>query len=316
MGQQQWKATRRGQRGGRQARQSHERNIFAGVQAHVGERLMAGLMSEAPEFSKNHAQSVEMPARLAALVPISLAEALSAANMGGDGERARTAGVQTYGGCPPVWIAGVLRLDELKQLHKVDLIGAKKGVLDSWSLIVCPQERNHPTKNWSLGRQCPPGLRVAKLEGRKMWPFGLVEFGTKVRKAADALSIIDISKQSRGKDAIMKKRKMAKCQNSEEVRETCAICSGVSIVQRHADRAFRELCRSARGGDLWARRASRCAAAMKSEAMAEISEGGGQVARVCEDRGFLKPKRGSLVESLLIKPCFLLCVTCFMDTVF
>ena len=55
----------------------------------------------------------------------------------------------------------------------------------------------------------------------------------------------------------IEKRKMAKRQNSDEVRETCAIGSRVSVVQRHADRAFREVRRSARGGDSWARRARR-----------------------------------------------------------
>ena len=161
-----------------------------------------------------------------------------------------------------------------------------------------------PDKNWGSGRQCPPGLRMAELddpaiyghflkhitEDHKLWPFGLVEFGTQIWKAADALSIkdsvpyqmrhsgpsIDISKQSRSLDAIMK-REMAKRQNSDEVRETCAIGSGASIVQRHADRTFREVRRSARGGDPWARRARRCAAARKSEVMVGISEGGGQV---------------------------------------
>ena len=74
--------------------------FLAGVKAHVRDRLMAGLMSEFPEFSKTG-----LSARLAAAVPISLAKALPAAS-----------------------------------------IGAKKGVLNSWSLIVCPQERKHPTK--------------------------------------------------------------------------------------------------------------------------------------------------------------------------
>ena len=58
-------------------------------------------------------------------------------------------GLQTY-----------LRPGELIQLHKMDLIGAKKVVLDSRSLIVCPQERNHPTKTGA----CPPGLRLAGLD--------------------------------------------------------------------------------------------------------------------------------------------------------
>ena len=71
---------------------------------------MAGMMSEVPEFcqtGRDHAQSVEMSARLAAPVPISLAKALSAASIGGYGERAHTEGVQAYGGCPPSRVAEV-----------------------------------------------------------------------------------------------------------------------------------------------------------------------------------------------------------------
>ena len=69
-------------------------------------------------------------------------------------------------------------------------------------------------------------------------------------------------------------------------RTTREIGYGVPVIQAHASRAFREMHRSARGGDLWARRARRCAAAVKGEVMVEVSDGQGQVARACEDRGF------------------------------
>ena len=75
----------------------------------------------------------------------------------------------------------------------------------------------------------------------------------------------------------MKKREMAKCQDSDEERETCAIGSGESVVQ--------EVRRTARGGDLRARRARGSAATMKSAVVVEVSEGDGQGARACEDRG-------------------------------
>ena len=51
------------------------------------------------------------------------------------------------------------------------------------------------------------------------------------------------------------------------------------------NRALRGVRRSARAGDPWTRRARRCAAAMKSEVVVEVSEGDGQVARACEDGG-------------------------------
>ena len=69
-------------------------------------------------------------------------------------------------------------------------------------------------------------------------------------------------------------------------RTTREIGYGVPVIQGHASRAFREMRRSARGGDPWARRARRCAAAVKGALMVEVSDGQGQVARACEDRGF------------------------------
>ena len=107
---------------------------------------MAGMMSEVPEFcqtGRDHAQSVEMSARLAAPDPLPVLAAMANELTRKEYRLMAVAlllGLQRY-----------LRLGELVQLHKVDLIGAKKGVLDSWRLIVCPQERNRPTKKRELG---------------------------------------------------------------------------------------------------------------------------------------------------------------------
>ena len=108
-----------------------------------------------------------------------------------------------------------------------------------------------------LGRQCSPGLRMtdeAAVTISEQWYKGPQTvafrtrgvFGTQFRKV-DALSIKDIlscqmrhsgpndiSKQSRSLHAIMQKTVMTKRQKSCEVRETCAIGSDVSVVQRHA----------------------------------------------------------------------------------
>ena len=70
-------------------------------------------------------------------------------------------------------------------------------------------------------------------------------------------------------------------------------------------------------GDSWVRRARRCAAA----AMKKVKWWWRSVKvmdRLLElvRTEALKPKRGSLVESLLIKPCLLLCVTCLKNNVF
>ena len=75
---------------------------------------------------------------------------------------------------------------------------------------------------------------------------------------------------------------MAKRQNGDEIRKARAIGTGVSVVQRHADRGFRAVRRSARG------RAAPVVAPplLKGDVVVEVSEGNGQVARACEDRGF------------------------------
>ena len=76
----------------------------------------------------------------------------------------------------------------------------------------------------------------------ELWPFGLVAFGTQFRKAADALTIKDSAVPDATPGSDNETMEMAKRQNCGEVRETCAIGSGVSVVQRHAHRAFQEEC--------------------------------------------------------------------------
>ena len=120
------KTTRRVQRGGRRARRIHERHVFfAGLQAHVGERLTTARRSEAPEFCKTKCVTTPMawrclrgwrrlfPSRSRAF-PLPVWAAM--------------AGVLAYGSCFS-FAETHLTPSELVQLHNMDLIEAKKGVL-------------------------------------------------------------------------------------------------------------------------------------------------------------------------------------------
>ena len=105
--------------------------------------------------SQDHAQNVEMSARLAALVPISLAEALSAASMGGDGERAHGSGTGVAG------VFETWRVDTTPQ-SGLDW-GEERGPGQLEPGRVSAGEKP-PDKNWGLGRHSPPGLRKAELD--------------------------------------------------------------------------------------------------------------------------------------------------------
>ena len=63
-------------------------------------------------------------------------------------------GLQTY-----------LRLGEMVNLCKPDLIDAKRGVLGSWSFLRLSTRKKPPDKNRNLGRQCTLGLLVPELDG-------------------------------------------------------------------------------------------------------------------------------------------------------
>ena len=242
-----------------------------------------------------HEQSVEMSARLAAPVRP----------------------------CPlPVWAAVANEL--IWQEFKLMAVSPPSGVAD---VFETGQASTTPQSGliWSEEKGWPFLKNGTK--DHKLWPFGLMEFGTDFWKAADALSIkdmvlcqmrhsrptMDISKQSRSLDAIMKMRKMAKRQNSDDARETRATGCGVSVVQQHADRAFSRSAQIVSRCDSSARRARRCADAMKSEVVVNVMDRLRELVRI----EALKPKRGSLVESLLIKPSLLLCVPiCFWTVEF
>ena len=107
-------------------------SFFAGVQAHVGERLMAELMSEVPEFSKTGRRTTPRvwrclrgwrrlcPSRSRRPYPLPAWAAMANELTRQEYRLVAVAlllGLQTY-----------LRPGGLVQLHKVDLIGAKKGV--------------------------------------------------------------------------------------------------------------------------------------------------------------------------------------------
>ena len=72
--------------------------------------------------------------------------------------------------------------------------------------------------------------------------------------------------------------------------KTCEIGSGVPVIQRLAVAHLEKCAYLLEEVIPWARRARRCAAAVKGEVMVEVSDGQGQVARACEDRVFLRPK--------------------------
>ena len=107
-------------------------SFFAGVQARVGERLMAELMSEVPEFSKTGRRTTPRvwrclrgwrrlcPSRSRRPYPLPAWAAMANELTRQEYRLVAVAlllGLQTY-----------LRPGGLVQLHKVDLIGAKKGV--------------------------------------------------------------------------------------------------------------------------------------------------------------------------------------------
>ena len=147
------------------------KSFFAGVQAHVGERLMAGLMSaEVPEFSQTGRRTTPRawrclrgwrrlcPCHSRRPYPLPVWAAM-ANQLSRQSYRLMTIALLF------LVLQSYLRPGELVNLRKPDFVEAKRGVFGSWSLIVCPKERSHPTKNRNLGRQCPPGLRVAELDG-------------------------------------------------------------------------------------------------------------------------------------------------------
>ena len=113
---------------------------FAGV-AHVGERLMAGLMSEVPEFSKTGRRTTPRAWRCLHLARGGLVRC----SMGGDGERAHTQGYRLMVVALLLGLQAFLRLGELIQLREVDLIGAKKLEPDRVS-----GGKKPPDKNWAL----------------------------------------------------------------------------------------------------------------------------------------------------------------------
>ena len=139
--------------------------------------------------------------------------------------------------------------------------------------------------------------------GHRLWTFEVIEFGAQFWKAADTLSIkdivphqlrhsgpsIEISKTSRNLDANNGRREMAKRQNKDAIRKARAIGTGVSVVQRHADRVLRAVRKICSGVILW--RAAPMVAPPQSKVKwwwrsVKVMD---RVARACEDRG-LKAK--------------------------
>ena len=113
--------------------------FFAGLHAHVMKRLICRADVRSTRVLQDRVRDyAQGPSR--SRRPYSLPAWAAIANeVAGQGYRLMSLA------CPPK-LQTYLRPSELKQLHKMDLIEAKKGVLNSSILIVCPQERNQPTK--------------------------------------------------------------------------------------------------------------------------------------------------------------------------
>ena len=201
----------------------------------------------------------------------------------------------------PVW--GAMANEVTRQGHRV-MGSVRERSLGQLESDRVSARKKPPNKNGGLGRQCTPGLRMAGLDetavatSEKRCKGPKTQVRNTVGKLADALSTTNT----------------VPCQLRHSG-PTRAFGSGVPIVQRHANREFRVLRRSARGGDPWARRARRGTAAMKSDVIVKVSERNGQVAQACDDRGF-KVKTwipGGIASDHAL---FLLCVTYPKNNVF
>ena len=100
VGQHQRKATSRGQRGGRRVGRIHERQTFGRATSPCGRKAdgCADVRTTRvlQDWGQDCAQSVEVSARLAAPVPISIAKALSVASVGSGDQLAHKARVQDH----------------------------------------------------------------------------------------------------------------------------------------------------------------------------------------------------------------------------
>ena len=103
--------------------------------------------------AQDHAQSVETSAWLAAPVPISLAKALSAASMGGYGERAHTAGSQACGACPLSGVTDVFETGQTGTTPQNGIDWSEERCLGQLELDRVSGRKEPPDKNGGLGRR-------------------------------------------------------------------------------------------------------------------------------------------------------------------
>ena len=172
---------------------------------------------------------------------------------------------------------------------------------DRWSARKKPSDKDR-----NLGRQCTPGLRVAELDGSTVaasekWGKGrqIVAFRgpgvrDEIRKSwkhqesqnhsgiPTAGPSTDVSQKCRTLVATLRRKKWRSVKTVVRYKKR----ERLPLAYPSFSRACREMRRSARGGDPWARRARRCAAAVKGEVKVEVSDGQGQAARACEEKGF------------------------------
>ena len=226
MGHDQWKATRRGRRGGLRTGRFHEGKNFC-RSVRTGGRKVQG-----------HAQSVDMSTS----VPISLEQAFFAASGSGDCVPAHSARLQAHA--------------------NGSALGTQASATSEW--------------------RCREGQTVTFQAPviRNAIPKNFKHLGHPTNATHGSGHVI--SQQGRTRDRKMKRQKKRNANTEMQYEEQTMLALAY---QAFSSMQFREMGSSARGGDPWACRARRCAAAVKSEVVVEVSEGQGQVARACEAGG-------------------------------
>ena len=125
------KGTRRGQHGRRRARRLHERQIFSRPASPCDEKAhcRADVRSTRvlQDRVQGYAQGVEVSARLAAPVPISIAKALFVASVGSHRKRGREARIQAYVTCISSIITDVLETERTETTTQNGSDRSKEG---------------------------------------------------------------------------------------------------------------------------------------------------------------------------------------------
>ena len=137
--------------------------FFAGLQAHVGERLLAALLSEVPEFWTTprawrclRGWRRLCPSRSRRPYPLSVWAAMA-------NELTRQ-GYKAYGSRSSPGIADVPETGRVRPVPQGGLDQGQEGGTGQLELDRVSARKRPPDQDGCLGRQCPPGLRIVKMD--------------------------------------------------------------------------------------------------------------------------------------------------------